>query len=93
MEVVQSPKLLEEIERTTVRHMIFCSNCGIALHLMTQAEADHHYPPQCPSCRGKIAPAPKKEKRSLFPPEIQEYITPKLFFNVLHEIFAERRKT
>jgi len=92
MEVVLSPRALEEVRYTTERRMIFCSNCGIALHLMTQAEADHHYPPQCPSCRGKIAPAPEKERKeqTLFSPKTQARLTPELLFDVLHEIYAER---
>ena len=91
MEVVLSPKLLEEIKRTTERHMVFCGTCGVGIGLMTEAEYADLY--ACPFCGGKLRPALEREERTLFPPEIQEYITPKLLFNVLREIFAERRKT
>jgi len=88
MEVVQSPKLLEEMER----RMRFCGTCGIALGLMTGEEFDRLCPTLCRFCGGKIAPAPEKKERSLFPPEIQEQITPKILYGVLCEIFAERRE-
>lgn len=89
MEVVLSPKLLEAMER----RMRFCGTCGIALGLMTGEEFDHLCPTLCRFCGEKIAPTPAKEEKSLFPPEMREYITPKLLFSVLHEIFTERRKT
>ena len=92
METVLSPKLLEEIKRTTERRMAFCGTCGVGIGLMTQAEFDHRYSQQCPICRGKTTPTPAKEEKSLFSPEIREYVTPKLLFGVLREIFAERRE-
>ena len=86
METVLSPKLLEATER----RMRFCGTCGIALGLMTGEEFDKLY--ACLFCGEKIHPAPEKEKKSLFPPEIEQYLTPTMFFNTLREVFAEREK-
>jgi len=74
METVLSPKALEEVRYTTERRMQFCGTCGVGIGLMTEAEYADLY--ACSFCGGKLRPALEREERSLFSPEIREYVTP-----------------
>jgi len=72
MEVVQSPKLLEEIKRGTERRMAFCEACGCGIGIMTQIEFEQRFvesTARCPVC-GKRAVLPstkhKADRTSLF---------------------------